>query len=69
MIFSQSGDYLQVSALDPPATALHSSNRDCGAAIAGGPLVTIGLFIFAWTCYPWVHWIAPIIGSALFGAG
>ncbi|KAJ5414101.1 hypothetical protein N7509_000728 [Penicillium cosmopolitanum] len=38
-------------------------------AILGGPLVTIGLFIFAWTIYPDVHWIAPIIGSALFGAG
>ncbi|BCS06776.1 hypothetical protein ALUC_11157S [Aspergillus luchuensis] len=38
-------------------------------AIAGGPLVTIGLFIFAWTIYPQVHWIAPLIGSALFGAG
>ncbi|KAL4998134.1 major facilitator superfamily domain-containing protein [Aspergillus recurvatus] len=38
-------------------------------AIAGGPLVTIGLFIFAWTIYPHVHWIAPIIGSGIFGAG
>jgi hypothetical protein len=38
-------------------------------AILGGPLVTIGLFIFAWTVYPDVHWIAPIIGSAVFGAG
>ncbi|KAJ5585410.1 uncharacterized protein N7459_005210 [Penicillium hispanicum] len=38
-------------------------------AILGGPLVTIGLFIFAWTIYSDVHWIAPIIGSAVFGAG
>ncbi|KAL4927400.1 MFS transporter [Aspergillus undulatus] len=38
-------------------------------AIAGAPLVTIGLFIFAWTIYPHVHWMAPIIGSAFFGAG
>ncbi|OQE43711.1 hypothetical protein PENCOP_c003G03827 [Penicillium coprophilum] len=38
-------------------------------AILGGPLVTIGLFIFAWTIYSNVHWIAPIIGSAVFGAG
>lgn len=38
-------------------------------AILGGPLVTMGLFIFAWTIYPHVHWIAPIIGSASFGAG
>ncbi|KAJ5142135.1 Vacuolar protein sorting-associated protein 62 [Penicillium atrosanguineum] len=39
------------------------------SAILGGPLVTIGLFIFAWTIYPDVHWIVPIIGSAVFGAG
>ncbi|KAJ6148991.1 major facilitator superfamily domain-containing protein [Penicillium samsonianum] len=37
--------------------------------ISGAPLVTIGLFIFAWTTYPSVHWIVPIIGSAFFGAG
>ncbi|KAJ5724933.1 hypothetical protein N7493_006661 [Penicillium malachiteum] len=38
-------------------------------AILGGPLVTIGLFIFAWTIYSDVHWIGPIIGSGIFGAG
>jgi hypothetical protein len=38
-------------------------------AIAGAPLVTIGIFIFAWTSYPHVHWIAPIIGTAVFGMG
>ncbi|PYI12327.1 MFS general substrate transporter [Aspergillus sclerotiicarbonarius CBS 121057] len=38
-------------------------------AIAGAPLVTIGLFIFAWTIYPSAHWMGAIIGSAVFGAG
>ncbi|KAK9594406.1 hypothetical protein HCH54_010190 [Aspergillus fumigatus] len=38
-------------------------------AIGGAPLVTIGIFIFAWTIYPQVHWVVPIIGSAVFGAG
>ncbi|CAG8939254.1 unnamed protein product [Penicillium salamii] len=38
-------------------------------AIVGAPLVTIGLFIFAWTVYPNVHWIGAIIGSGIFGAG
>jgi hypothetical protein len=42
---------------------------DSAEAILGAPLVTIGLFIFAWTIYPDVHWIAPIIGSGVFGAG
>lgn len=35
----------------------------------GAFLTPIGLFIFAFTCYKHVHWIAPIIGSAVFGSG
>ena len=35
----------------------------------GAFLTPIGLMIFAWTCYPQVHWIGPIIGSAIFGMG
>ncbi|RFU29946.1 hypothetical protein B7463_g6396, partial [Scytalidium lignicola] len=38
-------------------------------AIAGAVLVPIGLFMFAWTTYPSVHWIVPIVGSAIFGMG
>ncbi|KAB8227373.1 MFS transporter [Aspergillus alliaceus] len=38
-------------------------------AIAGAPLVTMGLFIFLWTTYKSIHCIVPMIGSALFGAG
>lgn len=38
-------------------------------AILGSLLVPAGIFIFGWTCYPWVHWIVPIIGSAIFGLG
>ena len=38
-------------------------------AIAGGPLIVIGLFWFGWTSYGSVHWIVPIIGSAFFGCG
>jgi len=29
---------------------------------------TIGLFIFAWTARPDVHWIAPTIGITIYGA-
>ncbi|KAK2599323.1 hypothetical protein N8I77_011091 [Diaporthe amygdali] len=39
------------------------------SAILGSLLVTIGLFWFGWSSLPWVHWIMPIIGSAIFGAG
>ncbi|KAE8445120.1 hypothetical protein EG329_013722 [Mollisiaceae sp. DMI_Dod_QoI] len=38
-------------------------------AIVGAVLVPIGLFMFAWTTYSSVHWIVPIIGSAIFGMG
>lgn len=38
-------------------------------AMAGALLVPIGLFWFGWTTYPSVHWIVPIIGSGVFGAG
>lgn len=38
-------------------------------AIAGAVMVPIGLFWFGWTTYASVHWIIPIIGSAIFGMG
>ena len=38
-------------------------------AIGGALLVPAGLFLFAWTTYSSVHWIVPIIGSAIFGMG
>uniref|UniRef100_A0A8H7NF07 Major facilitator superfamily (MFS) profile domain-containing protein n=1 Tax=Bionectria ochroleuca TaxID=29856 RepID=A0A8H7NF07_BIOOC len=38
-------------------------------AIAGALLVPAGIFMFGWSAYPWVHWIVPIIGSAIFGTG
>ena len=38
-------------------------------AIVGGILIPIGLFWFGWTTYSRIHWIVPIIGSAVFGGG
>lgn len=32
-------------------------------------IVPIGLFIIAWTSYPQLHWIGPIIGSFFYGMG
>lgn len=33
-------------------------------------LLPIGLFLTAWTCYPGkIHWIVPMIGASIFGAG
>jgi multidrug resistance protein len=39
------------------------------SSIVGAIIVPIGLFWFAWTSFPWVHWILPIIGSGIFGCG
>ncbi|KAF4462565.1 multidrug resistant [Fusarium albosuccineum] len=39
-------------------------------AIAGGFFgVTGGMFVYAWTSYPWMPWIAPSIGLAMVGFG
>lgn len=38
-------------------------------AILGGLLIPAGLFWFGWTTYPTIHWIVPILGSAVFGCG
>ncbi|EIW63416.1 MFS general substrate transporter [Trametes versicolor FP-101664 SS1] len=35
----------------------------------GGIIAPIGLFVMAFTTYPRAHWIGPIIGSGIFGAG
>lgn len=37
--------------------------------MAGGCLVPIGLFWFAWTNSPSVHWIVCLLGTTVFGAG
>jgi MFS family permease len=38
-------------------------------SIGGAVLTVFGLFCFAWTIYPSIHWIVPIVGAGLFGAG
>ena len=35
-------------------------------AMVGGPMLTAALFWFAWTTYPSVHWIVPIIATVFF---
>lgn len=39
------------------------------AAIFGSILIPVGLFWFAWSNGPSVHWVVPIAGSAVFAAG
>ncbi|KAJ4505608.1 hypothetical protein HRR83_008607 [Exophiala dermatitidis] len=40
-----------------------------GSAMVGSIVLPIGLFLFAWTTYPSVHWIVPVIGGMLFSCG
>jgi len=37
--------------------------------IAGGFLLPVGLFIFAWTSHPDTHWVGMVIGSVPVGMG
>ncbi|KAF5386739.1 hypothetical protein D9615_001788 [Tricholomella constricta] len=46
----------------PPEARLHT-------AIMGGVLIPIGLFWFAWTTSPSIHWIVPVLAGIPFGAG
>ncbi|KAM0551707.1 hypothetical protein ACHAPJ_008274 [Fusarium lateritium] len=40
------------------------------AAVIGGFVgVTGGMFIYAWTSYPYIHWIAPSVGLCMVGMG
>jgi hypothetical protein len=38
-------------------------------AMLGSIFIPIGLFWFAWTTYPSIHWAVPIVGSVFFGLG
>ncbi|CUM65543.1 uncharacterized protein PRCAT00003189001 [Priceomyces carsonii] len=39
------------------------------SAIFGSIMMPIGLFIFAWTASPDLHWIGPLIGAMVFAVG
>jgi hypothetical protein len=38
-------------------------------AMLGSTMVTVSLFWFAWTTYPSVHWIVPIVATVTFSTG
>jgi multidrug resistance protein len=38
-------------------------------AMLGGPVISIGLFLFGWSAAYRVHWIVPTIAEAFFGYG
>lgn len=51
------------------ATEVSEPESRLTPAIPGAVFMPLGLFLFSWTIYPGVHWIVPIIGSAIFGYG
>lgn len=69
-IFYQRPARLQITqhGKDPRSLLLPPEKRVL-PAIVGSFCLPIGLFWFAWTARASVHWIVPIIGTVLFGAG
>ncbi|KAJ3770999.1 MFS general substrate transporter [Lentinula raphanica] len=56
-------------AMDKSPTGRAAPEARLHTAMMGGVLVPIGLFWFAWTADPPVHWIVPIIAGFPFGQG
>ena len=61
-IYAKARARLPPGQLPPPEVRLPTM-------ILGGALVPIGLFIFAWTATPDVHWAVPVVFSSFFGMG
>lgn len=59
--------YVKIAAKSPDGIAPPEARLP--PAIIGSILLPVGLFWFAWTNGPEIHWIVSIIGSAFFAAG
>ena len=59
--------YARVAAASPGGMAPPEARLP--PAIIGSVLLPIGLFWFAWTNGPEIHWVVPIIASGFFAAG
>ena len=64
-------NYIRLMDKREQATGVRQSEPEyrLPSTIFGSWLCVIGLFWFAWTIYPSVHWIVPIIGTGFFGCG
>lgn len=64
-------NYIRLMDKREQATGMRQSEPEyrLPSTIFGSWLCVIGLFWFAWTIYPSVHWIVPIIGTGFFGCG
>ncbi|KAJ5579931.1 uncharacterized protein N7459_005916 [Penicillium hispanicum] len=61
--------YVRLSAEAEAAGGTVEPEARLSTAMVGSLLIPIGLFLFAWTTYPSVHWIVPIIGAVFFSCG
>lgn len=59
--------YMRVAAASPGGRAPPEARLP--PAILGSILLPVGLFWFAWTNGPQIHWVVPIIASGFFAAG
>lgn len=59
--------YARLAAASPSGMA--SPEARLPPAILGSVLIPVGLFWFAWTNGPEIHWIVSIIGSTFFASG
>ena len=66
VVFYENGRYVKAvkrnGGFAPPEQRLPGT-------IVGGVCIPIGLFWFAWTNYPSIHWIVSIIATVPFGFG
>jgi multidrug resistance protein len=53
----------------PFATSRIAPETRLPLAMLGGPVISIGLFLFGWSAAYRVHWIVPTIAEAFFGYG
>ncbi|KAG9195408.1 hypothetical protein G6011_00529 [Alternaria panax] len=51
------------------ATSRLAPEKRLPLAFVGGPILTVGLFLFGWSAAYRVHWIVPTIAEAFFGMG
>ncbi|KAI9654329.1 MAG: hypothetical protein M1821_006645 [Bathelium mastoideum] len=61
--------YVRLSAAAEAKGSAVEPEARLSTAMAGSVILPIGLFLFAWTTYPSVHWIVPIIGAVFFSCG
>ncbi|KAK5633981.1 hypothetical protein RRF57_009695 [Xylaria bambusicola] len=69
IIFSQMADIFVQRRIKSGADATPEDRLNPYMTVLGGFLLSGGLFLYGWTIQFGIHWIVPLIGSALVGFG